>query len=131
MRRQHVAVLEHGHALDVDVRTDEELFGFHLTLAARAEHDHRRIERDERRRRVRRAHSDTTIGAPETMLTVLAFRRVRVARVAAGAIAVDTVTVVPAARVLSHVAADRAGVADLRARDAARSVGQQLCSGLE
>src|SRR5262249_41885355 len=43
---------------------------------------------------------------------------------ASGAIARKPVAVVPAARVLGEIAADRSGVADLRARDATRCIGQ-------
>src|SRR5690606_36276528 len=52
-------------------------------------------------------------------------RRGGVAGVAARSIAGHAVAVVPAARILAEVAADRAGVADLRARDLARRVGEQ------
>ena len=74
----------------------------------------------------------TQRSAPQRrVLAVLPFGRIRVAGVAARAIAVDAVAVVPAARVLADVAADRARVADLRARDAARRIGQHLVAVLD
>ena len=103
----------------------------HFALPAGPDDDHRRVERDERRRRVGRAHGDAAVGAPEAMLAILPFGRIGVAGVAAGAIAIDAVAVVPAARVLADVAADRAGVSDLRARDAARRIGQHLVAALD
>ena len=60
----------------------------------------------------------------QRVLAVHALRRVGEAGVAAGAVAGQAVAVVQAARVLRDVAADRAGVADLRAGHAARRIGQ-------
>ena len=59
------------------------------------------------------------------MLAIHALRRVGEAGVAAGAIARQAGAVIPAARVLGRVAADRPGVADLRARDLAGRVREQ------
>src|SRR5690606_6837525 len=121
-RREHLAGLEHGHALDVDVRPDEEILRRDLALAARADDAHARVEDDERGRRVGRGHGDAAIRAEQAVLAVLAFRRIGVAALAARAIAIDAVAVVPAACVLADVAADRARIADLRARDLARGL---------
>src|SRR3954470_20779102 len=59
------------------------------------------------------------------MFAVLALRRVGVAGVAAGAVAVDARAVVPAARVLAEITAQRAGVANLWAGDAPGGARQQ------
>src|SRR5690606_14180629 len=123
-RRQQLAGLEYRHPRDVDARADEELLGGHLALSVRARDDHPRVEHDHRRRRIRRAHGDAAVRAPETVLAVLPFGRIRVAGISAGAITVHAVAVVPAARVLTEIPADRSGIADLRARDLRRGLGQ-------
>ena len=55
-----------------------------------------------------------TIGAEDGVLAIAAHRRVGIANVAAGAIARPSIAVVPAARVLRNIAAERALVANLR-----------------
>ena len=96
-----------------------------LTLAADAAKDHLRLERHERRRRVGGAHRDAAIGVEDGVLAIDRRRRIGITDVAAGAIAVPSAAVVPAARVLRHIAADGALVADLRRRDQLRGFGQQ------
>ena len=86
------------------------------SLSAVLDHE-LRVERDQRRRRVGRVHRDAAIGVEDRVLAVDRRRRVGVADVAAGAIARPAGAVVPAARVLRHVAADRALVANLRRGD--------------
>ena len=60
----------------------------------------------------------------QRMLAVHAFRRVGEAGIAAGPIAGQAIAVIKAARILRDVAADGAGVADLRAGDPARRIRQ-------
>src|SRR5437762_1049455 len=57
---------------------------------------------------------DVTIAAEDGVLAVDRFGGVRIADVSAGAVARPAGTVIPAARVLRDVAADRSLVADLR-----------------
>src|SRR5215471_17252596 len=64
------------------------------------------------------------------MLAVLPARRVGEAGIAAGPVAVEARAVVPAARILRDVAADRGGVADLRTGDAASGIRQHLVLAL-
>src|SRR5689334_519458 len=111
-RSEHLTVLEHGHAGDVDVRADEEFLGLDLALALRPHDYHLGIEHHERRSGVRRAHGHAAIGAVQAVLAILTFGRIGVAAISAGAIAVHAVAVVPATGVLADVAADRAGVPD-------------------
>ena len=87
-----------------------------LAAAALANH-HLRVERDQRRRGVRRAHRHAAIRAENRVLAVDRCRRVGVADVAAGAVAVPAAAVVPAARILRHVAAERSLVSNLRRGD--------------
>src|SRR5690606_25428325 len=79
---------------------------------------------DHRRCRIRRAPGDAAVRAPQAVLAVLSLGRIRVAGIPAGATTVDAAAVVPAAGVLTEVAADRPGVADLRARDLRSGRGQ-------
>ena len=72
-----------------------------------ARDDHGALERDQRGGHVRRRHRDAARGAKQTMLAVLALRRVGVAGVATGAVAIHARAVVPAARVLAEIAAQR------------------------
>ena len=87
--------------------------------------DHLRVERDQRRRGVRRADRDAAIGLEDRMLAIDRRRRVGVADVAAGAVARPAGAVVVAPRVLADVAADRSLIADLRRGDDARRLRQQ------
>ena len=116
---------EHVHAGDVDPGADPVLLGGDDALALRSADDHRRVERDERRRGVRRVDRDAAVGVEDRVLAVHRRRRVGVADVAAGAVAGPAAAVVPAARVLRHVAAERALVADLRRGDQLRRFHQQ------
>ena len=72
-----------------------------------------RIERDERGGRVRGAHGHAAARLEDGMLTVQCRRCVGVTGVAAGSIAGPAVAVVGAARILRHVAAEGALMADL------------------
>src|SRR6185437_16453119 len=71
-------------------------------------------------------HRHAAVGVEDGVLTVLPLRRVGEAGVAAGPVAGQAGAVVPATRVLGDVAADRAGVADLRAGHFGRRFRQQL-----
>ena len=86
---------------------------------------HLRVERDQRRRRVRRTHRHAAVRVEDRVLAVDRRRRVRVADVAAGAVARPAAAVIPAARVLRHVAAERPLVADLRRGHQLRRLHQQ------
>jgi len=68
---------------------------------------------------------DAAVGVEDRVLAVHRGRRVGVADVAAGAVAGPAAAVVPAARVLRDVAAERALVADLRRGDQLRRFHQQ------
>ena len=94
--------------------TDEVVFGVDDALAARALDHHLGVERDERRRGVGRVHRHAPVGVENRVLAIDRRRRVRVADVAAGPVAGPPAAVVPAARVLRHVAADGPLIADLR-----------------
>ena len=83
---------------------------------ADAANHHLRVERDERGRGVGGIDGDTAIGAEDRVLAVERLRRIGVADVAAGAIARPARAVIPAARILRHVAADRPLIANLRRR---------------
>ena len=102
------------HAGDVDVRADEVVLGIHHALALRAADDHLGIKRNHGRGGVGRADRHATVGAQDGVLAIDGRRRIRIADIAAGAIAGPTAAVIPATRVLRDVAADRALVADLR-----------------
>ena len=83
-------------------------------LALAALDDEFRIKRDQRRRGVRLRDRDAAVGVEQRMLAVHALGRVGEAGGAAGAVARQAGPVIPAARVLGGVAADGAGIADLR-----------------
>src|SRR5690606_17886155 len=72
-----------------------------------------------------RGHRHTAARAEDRMLAVLTLGRVRVAHVAARPVAIDAAAVIPAARVLADVAAQRARIADLRTGHAARRAREQ------
>src|SRR6185312_6801034 len=107
-------------ARDVFPGADEELFRRHDAFAAGAANDHLGVERHRGGRQIRRTDGNAPARAEEAMLAVLALRRIRVARNAARAVAAHAVPVVPATRVLAQIPPERAGIADLWARDAAR-----------
>ena len=78
-----------------------------------------------RRRGIGRIHRHAALGVKNRVLAIPAHRRIGVADVAAGAVARPARTVVPAARVLRHVAAKRALIADLRRGHQFRGLRQQ------
>ncbi len=93
---------------------DEVVLRLHHPLAARAPDHQLRVERNQRRRRVRRIHRHAAVLLEDRVLAVDRRRRVRVADVAARPVARPAAAVIPAARVLRDVAAERPLVADLR-----------------
>ena len=106
-----------GQTRNVGFWPDEEFIGAEHAFAPRAPQHHLGIERHERGRAVRRCYGNTTVGVEERVLAIDPFGRVGKTGVAAGAIARQTVPVIPAASVLRDVAPNGAGVADLRAGD--------------
>ena len=124
-RRQQVAGLQNVHAGDVDLGTDEIILGIHHALALGSLNHKLGVERDQGRRRIGRIHRHASFGMQNRMLAISAHRSVGIADVSAGAIARPTRAVVPAARVLRNVAAERALVANLRRRHQFRGLRQQ------
>ena len=104
---------------------DEELLGGHRPRAGAAADVHLRVERDQRRGGVRRVDRHAAARPEDAVLAIHRRGRVGVADVAAGAVAVPAVAVVPAPRVLHQVPAQRPLVADLRRRHQLRRLGQQ------
>src|SRR4029077_7527953 len=82
-------------------------------LALRRSNDHLCIKSDQRRRRIRRIYGYATVGIEDGVLAVQARRCILIANVAAGAITRPAAPVIPATRILGHVAADRALIANL------------------
>ena len=126
--RQQVAGLQHRHARDVGGGADEIILGVHHPLALRVANDHLRVERDQRGRGVRRIDGHAAVRAENGVLAVDGGGRIGEADVAAGAIAFPAAAVIPAARVLRHVAADGSLVADLRGGGESRRPRAECCT---
>ena len=110
---------------NIDLRTDEVILGIHHALTLGRAQDELGVQRNQGRGRVGRIHCHAAVRVQNGMLTVAALRRIGVANVAAGAIARPTAAVIPAARVLRNIAAERSLIADLRRCHQLRSLRQQ------
>src|SRR6185437_4060391 len=83
------------------------------------------VERDERWRGVGGVDSDAAIGAEDGVLAIAAYGCVGKALIAAGAVAGPSAAIIPAARILRDVAAERGLVANLRRSDQLNRVGKK------
>src|SRR5207249_6265098 len=110
---KQVARLQDGHSRNIRSRADEVLLRGHYSLTALGAHDHRCIECDQRRSRIRWIDSHAAIGAKNRMFPVHCGRRVRIADVSTRAVTEPACPVIPASRVLRDVTADRALVPNL------------------
>ena len=124
-RRQQLVGGQNRHPRDVRTGADEEILGLDHTLAPRAPDDHLSVERDERRRGIGRVHRHTAIGVEDGVLPIDGRGRVRIADVAAGPVASPSRPVVPATRILRHVAPERPLVANLRRGDELGGLAQE------
>ncbi len=95
--------------------TDKEILGSDEPLTTDTLNHHRRVKRGNCRRRVGGTDGDAAARPEHAMFAIHALRRVRITGVAAGPIAGKTATVIPAARILHEVAAERPDVSYLRA----------------
>ena len=121
-RGQDFFWLEHRHPRDVGRGLHEEVLGLHDSLATRVPNDHHGVQRDQRRGWVRRGHRYTAIGTEDTVLSVHRSGRVCIANVAPRPVTREAVAIIPATRVLTDVATQRARVAYLRSRHLAHRV---------
>src|SRR5579872_1580462 len=112
-RGEQFAWPQDRHARDVVARTDKILFRVDDALATCAENHHLRLKCDHRRSGIRRADSHTTVRAENRVLAVDRGRRIGIAEIAAGTVAVKAASVIPAARILRYVPANGALVPDL------------------
>src|SRR5690606_4127667 len=122
---QDLAVTQYSGFANVYIRTNKEAGSRNNTLATGALDHHFGFQGYQRRTGVTRSDGHTTAGVENGVLTVLTFRRIGVAQVTTGTVAVQTTTVVPAAYVLSQVAAHGTYVADLWGGNCNSCLGQQ------
>ena len=113
MAGEQIAGLEDVDARNVVLRADEVILGVDHALTLGVLDHEFGVERNQRGHRIRRMDGHAAIGAEDGVLAVAAYRCVGIANVATGAVAWPGAAIVPAARVLRNVAAERALVANL------------------
>ncbi len=116
-RRQHIFGPEDVFTGRILARQHEELGGRHEPLARRPDNAERCVERDQRRRRVRRMDNVARPAAEDRMELILSVGRKT--GVPAVLEAGKIIPEIPAPRALADIARQRADVPDLRRRDAA------------
>src|ERR1700681_13523 len=99
---------------DVNIRTDEVVFGIEHALTLWCANHEFGIDRDECRGGVRGIHGHTSFRMQDCMLAVAALGSVGITYISPGAVAGPTRTVVPTASILRNITADRALISNLR-----------------